>query len=114
MKSDGKYEKYDNYEKSYKTDKSDKYEKYEKQEPKKFTGSMGAADNTKVKPTKNYLEADSSVKYKEEEAQIEKPKFVGKGEEPHFKDITQNEDVNYPINSTLVILEKNDRKERLH
>lgn len=72
--------------------------------PKKFvnTGLLNKAseENTKVKaPTKDYLEADSKTKYKDEAAvEIEKRVFVNKNvgdaTEPHFKDINKNEDVN--------------------
>ena len=73
-------------------------------QPKKFvnTGLLNKAaqENTKVKaPTKDYLEADSGAKYKEQtpEVEIEKPRFVNKNvgdsSEPHFKDINKNEDV---------------------
>lgn len=95
---DNKYEK--TYDNKYSSGTSKYEKKYEKpvETAKKFTGLLTAAaeENSKIKPTKNYLEADSKVKYKEDEAEIEKPKFMNKnveGAEPHFKDLSKNEDV---------------------
>ncbi len=67
-------------------------------EKPKFTGALSKAaeENAKVKaPAKDYLDADTKVKYKGEgEPEIERPKFVTKhGEEPHFTEINKNEDV---------------------
>ncbi len=76
-----------------------KTEKYDA--PKKFVNTSllnkAAEENTKIKaPTKDYLDATTKTKYKEENAvEIEKPKFLAKndGNEPHFRDINKNEDV---------------------
>ncbi len=76
-----------------------KTEKYDG--PKKFVNTSllnkAAEENTKIKaPTKDYLDATTKNKYKEESTvEIEKPKFLGKneGNEPHFRDINKNEDV---------------------
>merc|ERR1711976_343087 len=77
---------------------NEKYVPSEKFEPKKFTGmiSQQNEDNQKIKPTKDYLDADTKNKYKEDEPEIEKPKFMGReGEhqEPRFTDINRNEDL---------------------
>jgi len=85
------------------TEKIHTYEKpQEKLEVKKFTGllTQAAEENSKIKITKNYLEVDANIKYKEPEPEIEKPKFLNKNvetqsQEPHFKDINKNEDVNF-------------------
>jgi hypothetical protein len=73
--------------------------------------NKAAQENAKIKaPTKDYTQADSTTKYKESvAAEIEKPKFVGKneGNEPHFRDMNKNEDVNN-IFKFLVVLQKND------
>lgn len=72
--------------------------------PKKFTSTAAnilnkaAEENAKVKPTRDYLDKDTRVKYKEDEPEIAKPKFVnknvdGEGNEPHFRDFNKNEDV---------------------
>ena len=85
--------------------------------PKRFVGSLNKAaeENSKIKaPTKDYLEGDNKTKYKGEEStiEIEKPKFLSKnveGAEPHFKDITKNEDVsllNKLIHNSKLFLKK--------
>ena len=82
--------------------------------PKRFLNTAvlnkAAQDNVRVKaPTRDYLDADSKTKYKDEQAvEIEKPKFLGKneGKEPHFRDFNKNEDVSFLI--MLVVPEKDD------
>ena len=75
-------------------------------------------ENAKIKPSKNYLEADTGVKYKEvgQEA-IEKPKFVNKhisDGQPHYTELKKDDDVKYfnKIILCLVVLEKNCRNSR--
>lgn len=106
-KYESKYEKPSYSEKRTYTDKENKEykERLERSDqPRKFVSTPGglltkaAEENSKIKaPTKTYLEADVKNTYKEDEPEIEKPKFVnrnvGDTNEPHFKDINKNEDV---------------------
>jgi len=78
--------------------------KYDKDETvKKFTNtkeilSRVAEENAKIKPTKDYLEGELKITYKEEQPALEKPKFMSKlpenGTEPKFAEIDKSEDVN--------------------
>lgn len=69
--------------------------------------SKAAEENAKAKPkTKDYLDGDSKVVYKEEVA-MEKPKFMSKAEdvkEPRFVEIDKSEDVKYSFNRYLPLL----------
>lgn len=77
--------------------------KYDKEETvKKFTNtkdflSKAAEENAKIKPTKDYLEGELKVTYKEEQPAMEKPKFMSKlpenATEPKFVEIDKSEDV---------------------
>ena len=66
--------------------------------------SKAAEENAKIKPkTKDYLDGESKVTYKEEVA-MEKPKFMSKAEdvkEPRFVEIDKSEDVKYLFNRYL-------------
>jgi hypothetical protein len=69
--------------------------------------NKAAEENAKVKTTKNYLEGDSGLKLKDENVNLEKPKWVSKGgDEPKFVEFNKNEDVNYILNKMLVDDEK--------
>jgi len=79
------------------TNQSQYHQPPKKDEPQKFVNSKGvfnkvAEENAKVKTTKNYLEGDAGAKIKEE-ANIEKPKWVTKRDEPGFVDFNKNEDL---------------------
>jgi hypothetical protein len=77
--------------------------KYDKDETmKKFTNtkeiiSRAAEENAKIKPTKDYLEGELKVTYKEEQPALEKPKFMSNlpegTSEPKFAEIDKSEDV---------------------
>jgi hypothetical protein len=76
--------------------------KYDKDETiKKFTNTKeflnkAAEENAKIKPTKDYLEAEPKVTYKQE-VNLEKPKFMlsnqDEAKEPRFAEINKSEDV---------------------
>lgn len=86
--------------------------KYDKEETiKKFTISTNiiskaAEENAKIIPkTKDYLDGESKVTYKEEVA-MEKPKFMSHADdvkEPRFVEIDKSEDVFYLFNRLLFI-----------
>ena len=86
--------------------------KYDKEETiKKYTIttdiiSKAAEENAKIIPkTKDYLDGESKVTYKEEVA-MEKPKFMNKADdvkEPRFAEIDKSEDVLYLLNQNLFL-----------
>ena len=72
-------------------------------------------ENQNIKPTKNYLEGASDVKYKEEtDINIEKRVFQSNKNETNFVDIDKNQDVNiikltFYIEKKLVVLKKSQQ-----
>lgn len=93
-----------------KTDHKDKHDTSKKTYTAKDLINKTAAENEKIKPTKNYLEADMTKSYKDTHQDVvSKPEFKSskvESQEPHYVDIDKNQDVLSLL--TLVVLKESE------